>query len=70
MDARFQLEFDSAWQGGEALLFSAAGVLLERRLLGASPMGWEAGDWGRGVYLLRLTDERGQTQSVRRILRN
>ena len=70
VDARFQLEFDSAWQGGEALLFSAAGVLLERRLLGASPMGWEAGDWGRGVYLLRLTDERGQTQSVRRILRN
>ena len=66
---RFQLDFDPAWRGGEALLFSPAGDLLERRLLDRSPMVWEAGDWGRGVHLLRLTDAEGQTQSVRRILR-
>ena len=67
---RFHVDFDPAWQGGEALLFSPAGVLLERRVLGASPMVWEAGHWESGVYLLRLTDLAGQVQSVHRILRD
>ena len=70
VETRFRLDFDPGWQGGEAQLFSPSGALLERRFLGVPPMTWEAGDWGRGVHLLRLTDEKGQTQSVRRILRN
>ena len=67
---QFQLDFDPVWRGGEALLFSPAGALYERRLLNASPMSWDAGGWERGVYLLRLIDAEGQAQSVRRILRN
>ena len=48
---------------GEALLFNPAGALLERRVLDASPMVWEAeGHWESGVYLLRLTDLAGQAQ--------
>ena len=70
VSTRFQLDFDPAWQGGEAVLFSPTGAVLERRLLDAPPMVWQAGDWGRGACLLRLTDAEGQTQSVRRILRN
>ena len=70
VETRFQLDFDPTWQGGEALLFNPAGALLERRVLDASPMVWEAGHWESGVYLLHLTDLAGQAQSLRRILRN
>lgn len=70
VETRFQLDFDPTWQGGEALLFNPAGALLERRVLDASPMIWEAEGWGKGVHLIRLTDAQGQTHAVRRILRH
>jgi len=67
--SHFVLEFDPVWRGGEAMLFSPSGVLVERRSLVSSPVLWETGEWTSGVHVLRLTDVEGRKVAVHRVVR-